>query len=223
MVGLVDGRLRPQRRAASSMQLAARRNRAARARGRALPRAKTMGWAIIVLQVSGLARVALTLMGRGDSDRNPRFRRPVAAARGKASSHGAAHSLRRSRRLDLAERRDGAVAGGEGPRADPWPALWQLRVRGRALLRRPDLQEHRAQPAADRQRPHPGLRGALLGGRARCRDQGGHRRQERASRTATSARSPGAAPSRWASPPSSRGSTSRSRSGNGAPTTATSG
>ena len=62
-------------------------------------------------------------------------------------------------------------------RADPWPALWQLGVRGRALLCRPDLQEHRAQPAADRQRPHPGLRGALHGGRARRR-QGGRGRQD---------------------------------------------
>ena len=51
------------------------------------------------------------------------------------------------------------------------------RVRGRALLRRPDLQEHRAQPAPDRQRPDPGLRGALFGGRARRR-QGGRGRQD---------------------------------------------
>ena len=85
-----------------------------------------------------------------------------------------------------------------------------------------DLQEHRAQPAPDRQRPHPGLRGSLHRGRAGCgegRDGG----QVGLRRLLCPARSPGAARSRWASRRSSRGSTSPSPCGNGAPTTATSG
>ena len=70
------------------------------------------------------------------------------------SSFDVIRSHRRSRRLDLAGRPIRALARGQGARTDPWPPLRLGRVRGRAHVRRRDLQADRAYRASASGRPN---------------------------------------------------------------------
>ena len=77
-------------------------------------------------------------------------------------------SFRPARRLHLDERRVRQMGGRQDPRAHPWPALCQRRVRGRARLWRRDLQADRAYRAA-----------ARIGAAARLQDSLQRRRDRR--------------------------------------------